>query len=108
MPTEKYIDLSTAHITEQDNAILTKIADGGADSAVVRFARHEYGYILFIPLVDSREMPERRRDEETKAKMLGLSTAYVGLIQHARNKKCQIVNIDRDGEAKGNLPTFEW
>lgn len=108
MPTEKYLDLSTAHLTEQDNAILTAIADGGADVAVVRFARHEYGYILFIPLVDSEELPERRRDEAMKAKMLGMSTEFVELIQYARGKECRIVNIDRDADAEGDLPTFEW
>ena len=109
MPIEKFLDLSIAHITAQDRAILAHLTnDRAGEARVIRCAAHQYGYILFIESqAGYEETPGRLAEEAKQARKLGLSTAFMKLLQYARDKKCLLVNLDRDVDADDNLPTFE-
>jgi len=92
-----YLDLSTAHISEQTAAWLTAQAavrrDGGnADLAVYDYAE---GFFLPVP-------------SEASYEPIGLASDLSGLFKLARDCGAELIRLDLDGGVCDDLPKFDW
>jgi hypothetical protein len=97
MPIKKFMDVSTAHVTETEMDAITLRGLGPIS------ARHNYGAWLYVPggaggddsdldeHEDLAEMPNVRR-----------------ILSLAKREECSYVLLDSDAETHEGLPTFDW
>lgn len=86
----RYIELSTAHITEKTAHELQK--DGCKYKNI--FAReYEYGYYIYIQKNILAENPP----DDLKA-----------IIKYAKKHKADLIILDRDCDTVNELKTYEW
>ena len=102
----KYADVSTRHVTRQDDLTLGRIAAEQARDEgdfPVRVAAYPGGY--FIPLGDGREWLDETREDFKGA---GLSAAFVTLLEYCVGKKVSVLRLDADGITVEALEKFDW
>ncbi len=114
--TYKYIDVSTAHITKEDDEILTlclndekidfpkSLTSGNViESGDIAPAGNyfEYGYWIFVGL---------GFDWGTVAQRDGspLSPSFINLYQRAYHSDADWMKIDCDGMIYDDLPKYDW
>jgi len=91
----KYLDISTAHMTKKDDAILTKgVKDLILDS-------YEYGYRIYI----SKDTKEDFKDFIDCLKKNEFSKSFIKVFKWARKKDMDWVQFDADGYTYPNLDT---
>jgi hypothetical protein len=83
-------------LTEKDNEIL-EAPECFTPPTRIHF---EYGYIIYVP--KSEDLPIDKYKEQ------GLSEAFIKIMQLAKEKDMDYVNIDRDGEEYEELEKFNW
>lgn len=101
MPVHKYLDLSTAHLTESDAKALEPYGMGDLDHSP-RVIDHGYGAWVNVPDIDGPD-----DDEDAQA----LRDSYPSLaicIEKARQLDCTWINFDRDAPTEEGLPTHDW
>jgi hypothetical protein len=89
----RVLDISTGHMTSEDNEILTaETRDGEGTAPVYELA--EYGWLVYVGEIDNNWplMSPEFRNILTKATALG----------------CDYVRFDRDGREYPELPSFDW
>ena len=102
MPVLKYLECSTAHLTERDNELLQIRHDCDLETTIIE---DEYGYWIYT-LLDS---PTTWRDSfSQQAQSLGLSREFLTLLAHARQLHCKWLRLDQDADPLPELPKFEW
>lgn len=96
----KYLDCSTAHITEKDNEYLSLMKSNvlEIDNINIGFRRAPYGYWFHVT------------DEyfELKPKHKGFTVRMIALLNKAREEGCQWINMDADGFQHPDLKTYKW
>jgi len=92
----KVLDISTGHITFQDNDIL------GGDSPPIATEPVEAGFLVYLG-TDENETLEHIQEASNV-----MSPEFVNILRWAAVHKCDIIKIDRDGELYEGLPTFDW
>ena len=93
---EKVWVVSTGHITNNDDIILSRAAPHGWD-------KYPYGYM--IPLcTEHGEVMEQDLDFVK----LGFSAAFLYLLKHARKLKADMIKLDSDGPTYKTLIQFNW
>lgn len=85
----KVLDISTGHMTEDDN---TKLAEGLGRLPVSEL--NEYGYLVYIG--------------ELEENWDHMSDAFKNVLLTARAHGCEYVRFDADGRAYDELPVFDW
>lgn len=96
MDTLKYLDVSTAHITAQDNGKLERLA--GADG-IGELIVYEYLYGFFIPCVQTL-----RSDAVSD----GMSPSFIKICEAALSEKCGLIRIDADGDRHSEFDEHSW
>jgi hypothetical protein len=96
----KTLEISTIHITEEDNKILIKLKD---DPNTIIFTSDEYGYKIFIPISSNDRMENLKL-----IKKAGLSQSFNEIFQEGIKLNVNLISIDRDGPVYDNLPKFNW
>lgn len=95
MPVFKYLDLSTAHVTEPEmEAINERLA--AIDEATPRVIPHDYG--AWVNVMEGEDEP-------------ALIERYPNLaacLDKARERDCKWINFDQDADTHDGLPTFDW
>ena len=102
----QYADVSTGHITKQDDSILGRIAAAqfqGELTFPVRIAAYPGGY--FIPLGDGKEWLNETKSDFKKA---GVSEAFISLLEYCVKKKVYVLRLDADGTVVEKLEKFDW
>jgi hypothetical protein len=111
------MELSTAHITEQDNSILNYMGQKAAHPgkyAPFNMGSTEYGYVIFIPSDYPVEEMKKQADEylesPTPAYLAGkkLSESFWKVLEYAKKDGHRCVYIDRDAETIDGLDTHDW
>lgn len=96
--TNKVLDISTGHITENDNKLL---ADEECPVSAYKFI---YGFLVNVP-----HNLENIYEETRKAIVItGFSDAFQTIYELARKNKCDYIMFDCDGITYEDLPVFEW
>ncbi len=92
----RYLDCSTAHITKNDDALLTEGVD-------IRYDKHAYGYWIYVVCAEDD-------DGENVAVMqeYGFSKGFIELHQFAQKHRCGWIKLDRDGCDIPELKQFDW
>ena len=93
-----YWDVSTCHITKEDNDLLHDFCVNGSDSLIVD--SFDGGYWVFVP--DDRVEIVRLSTEKS------FSKAFVNLLADAMSMKIWWIRFSTDGEVHQGLPTFDW
>ena len=106
----KILDLSTAHITNDDSAILDSYADSGADritkypsQALVVYPHAEYGY-----LVSCSQSGCELRDTLQNMSVAGFSKEFIAIFEAAATQGMAYILLDRDAPQCEELPVFDW
>jgi hypothetical protein len=108
----QHLDLSTAHVTEEDNNLLTTDAvaeqrvHSGGEQPTIPCVEYGYGFIVFVN--------HHHDDEAEQTAYLvelvnnGYSSAFCNLIRLAWTLDADMIRLDRDAEECDELPTFQW
>lgn len=91
----KYMDCSTAHITENDNNFLTA---NYSDLIIYPFPimPNKHGFWLFVP------------GSEEEIKELKVSVSIKNVLVRAFKNDCQWVKLDADGLVHSDLKKYKW
>lgn len=95
----KCLDVSTSHITKQDNMLLSIDCDVSPSAATV--FRKAGGYFVHI-LYDEAEENDQELLEA------GYSAEFIRIIQIARAEGASWICLDSTAEDTDFLPTFNW
>jgi hypothetical protein len=89
-----YMEASTAHITEDDNALLSAYDDKDANGDLC-FDHLRHGWLVYVPDSDTTEgLPH--------------SDAFKTLLHYARESGFNVLNLDCDATTYPQLQTFDW
>jgi len=97
---DKVIVFNTAHITENDDKLLT--ANASQELCIDQF---DYGYRIFVPVDYTAE---DFIAVVNVARAEGFSEHLCTLLQLAQKHKANWVKLDCDGAIYEQLTTFEW
>ena len=89
----KVLDVSTAHITEKDNNLLSS-----NDTYVISYPK-DHGFFVYVP--------EAAKIIKTFARD-GYSKAFLKLMKMASEHKCGWIMLDSDGTVYPQLKVFDW
>ncbi len=94
--TEKVLEISTGHVTEETGKLLDIEAVSTAATALelIVYAKGEYGWFIFVP--DEDMMSETVPEE------------LAGCFVHARKAGCKWLCLDCDADLIDELPQFPW
>ena len=113
----QYADLSTHHITQDDQKLLaggfplpnpqdSNYIDLKTTPTGFRVIAHEYGWFISVPNLKDHELTA---DSFRAAVVVsGLSEAFANIIIHAGERGCRWVNFDCDADTEDGMPVFEW
>ena len=91
------LDLSTAHITNNDMELFGYFDDPRIEhNFPLRVSSHTYGWMVFLPDAGNRPSSDALQNA-------GLSTVFCAVIDRAYTLGCQFVNFDRDAEIDPGL-----
>lgn len=100
----KIADVSTAHITQADAEILAQPTTPGRVAALDNVEEDgSPGMILSVPM--DAACGKDRADEYRR---LGLSAAFIGLMDDLTAQGIPYVRFDRDGARVIGAPEFVW
>ena len=104
---ETALVVSTGHITERDNDILTKIEKNDSDSLLIYNSLivdpFEFGWYIYVTS-DSELLDEELQTLD----QTHLSDEFLNLMQLAHNLDCVRLKIDSDGPVSPKLKQFNW
>lgn len=95
-----WLDVSTRHITKQDNQLLGIDCDASSPAAVV-FRKGDQGYVVHVPHDDVEE-------NERELQEAGYGAEFIGILQIARAEGASWVFLHTDGSETEVLPSFDW
>jgi hypothetical protein len=104
LPSFKVIDLSTAHITKEDNEILLATVGAVAEAHPQVVLQHGFGYFVST-WHNGKDNPENFEEALLK---LGHSPSYVNLVMLAHRAGAKWLCLDCDAEAIDGLPVYSW
>lgn len=96
--TNKVLDISTGHITENDNKLLTK------DECPVSAYKFTYGFLVNVP----HNIESVYKDTRKAIVVNGFSDAFQTVFELARKNQCDYIMFDCDGITYEDLPVFDW
>ena len=94
LPIHKYLDLSTAHITEQTNTFLYRELQWRLSELIVHDKTR--GYFIHVP--ESLE----------KLKQMDIPKDLKACLRLAQKHKCNWLVLDGDAETVDCLKTYDW
>ena len=97
----KYLDCSTAHITDNDAQLLeldAKCLPALAPTLVVY--QYTEGFFVFVPDLSGNKLEEHKKNCQDA----GYSTHLLNLLDIARQYDCIFLRLDRDGDLYPELP----
>lgn len=105
MPINRYLDLSTGHITQEEmeamlEAAHRRVGSESDDSILPTLILHDYGAWVHVPDPDLEPEGETSRAERFPN--------LQAVIELARANECAWINLDSDAKTEDSLPTFEW
>jgi hypothetical protein len=96
----RFVDVSSAHITENDAQLLTEYAK--SKNSILIVMEYNEGCWLYVPLSD---MLDQKLAAWARA---GLSKALCDLVRAARAEGIDYLKIDADGGHHEGFPEFDW
>lgn len=103
---QKYVNVSTAHITQKDDSLLRWHSKSAAGLIVTQY---DGGYFLIIAedTVSTLKAGPASDEPLLASDESQFSPEFVSIIEQADAQGITLVQIDRDG-GQHDLPTFDW
>jgi hypothetical protein len=101
---ETVLELSTSHITAEDNEILKEFINVPPEKHPQVVMAYEPGFMVSA-WHNFKDNPENLEAELLK---LGHSPAYINILKIAHSNGCKWVNLDADASKLSFLPTYDW
>ena len=102
-----YLDVSTAHLTEQTcNAWLDENTRSST-SGVISYGKGDYGSFVHVS-EDLDELRVAREYEPDESEFDAVPQDLLDVLRSARGLGCRWVQFDMDGDTSAVLPQFEW
>jgi len=101
---DKTLNLSTAHITEQDNTLLLDVLENGHPDAGWVIPLEDYGFMVFVP----EGNPEEVEQHVHGFKRVGMSEAFVNIYRLTAEQGCTWMRLDCDIPVVPELQQFDW
>ena len=95
---EKYLVVSTGHITEEDMDRLDEEADDGSGESLVVLVYDE-GVIVFVGT---------KEDMAKRAENRGFGEGLQKMLSLARKNDCQHLRLDSDGPTLEGYEVYDW
>lgn len=95
----KNLDISTVHISEQDNELLCSNGDNGP------LITHPYGEGHFIYVEQNEKLFQETIDNVIKERY---SQAFIEIMQLAHDLGCAYIQLDGAGTEYKHLTKFDW
>lgn len=95
------LDISTGHLTEQDNNLLSRSED---DDPVTAY-KYPYGYIVYVGDVPAVGYLPEEYDETIKK--YGYSDSFINILKKARDLGCKYAQFDADGITYDDIPYYD-
>jgi hypothetical protein len=106
MPVQKFFDLSTGHLTDQDRKLLEMYPAKDRPSGMALIAYpYEYGWTVSTSSVME---PETLEDHLDAIRAEGFSESFIKILMHAAGEKCWMVRFDSDAAHEPGFEVFEW
>ena len=102
MNIKTFLDLSTLHITERDNQILSEMAGDDAFGLFPVYPRGDHGWLVSVVSTDFGGCTPKDLAEQ------GFSIAFCALYELAHEQGCSAILFDLDGDIDPDLETFDW
>jgi hypothetical protein len=101
-------ELSTAHMTPEDNEYLGKLAHDERHpySALGRVIAHGYGYFVSLHYDDCCLPTQASWARSLRS--IGFSATFVKVVRECKKAGFTWVYFDRDADTVDGLPTVEW
>ena len=107
-------DISTAHITAEDNRLLGELCADQVERSQTachawREAEFSAGYA--VPVNGGwllRILEDGAKADDQEAREAGFSEAFINLLAFWRSRNVGWVRIDQDADATQSLPVFDW
>ena len=94
----KHLDVSTSHITKNDNDILQNACTSDRFPGCYVY-HYDFGY--FISVYSDAPTEEEKKES-------GLSENFFKILDNARENECPLLRLDADGDELEGFETFEW
>lgn len=106
MPLEKLLDLSTAHMTANDDKLLHAYDCSPRSRGAMICYPIEGGFTISTSCM--RIGPADRREAIKAIRKEGFSEAFINVLKHAADQDAVLVRFDRDAGYEPGLPCFNW
>lgn len=90
----KYLDISTAHVTKEDDAKLA------AEDCPICCYPYECGYWIYVDL--------NHEVHESDVPAMGFSQGFADVYMAARQAGCQWIKLDCDGYEYEQFKRYDW
>lgn len=100
----KFLDVSTGHITEHDASLLTQISSGWLKGVTLTAWMFPYGWWVYL----NPELKDSLAPYKEHILYAGFSEAFFDLLIAADAMGCTYICFDRDGLVYEGAPKFEW
>lgn len=97
----KMMDVSTKHISMQDDELLDDHSDARGPVPVIAFRKDDVGYFVHVPHDDIEE-------SEREMRQAGYSEEFIGLLRIARSEGASMLCLAADSTPSDKLPSFDW
>ena|SRR6185437_7410925 len=108
MPVEKYLALSSGHITPSDGRLLDRYdADDPPFDGQLSAWRYESGWFISTSFI--LEADQDAIEETLGAiKGAGFSDAFMAVLRRAREGGCCLIRLDGAAEEEHGMMVFDW
>jgi len=112
---EKILVASTAHLTRDDNELLSAMEESPSLVRRVNVIGRSYGHLIRLPNINwSGDKPDlaAMKDVERGLEQIraedGLSVSFINTCHAAAKMGCEFVLFDADGPVYEELPNHDW
>ncbi len=100
----KFFDISTAHMTAQDNDLLARAVKerDKINMALPLIRPYDHGAWVWVPDAEDMDFYAQPYSD------YGFSPAFLKVLRYARENDCDWINFDSDAEQCLDLETFDW
>lgn len=101
LPQRTFLDISTAHITQNDSELLTELAHSDDSNLPLTIIDQNYGHIVVVHKDVVKQGLQSIRNK-------GFSDSFIKLVVYVTKSKHNGIWLDQDGDTVDEFEEHEW